>query len=234
MRPTQQSRDNKADTLARAGRRKAHDMLWPVMAQIAILQPADKHALRVEQTGFADFALGRPARRAVGRDQPGLARPPQRSGDRDDNAEHTATGRHRAGAVEDPRRVSLKGVPPLEQPPRDVNGITGDMEPGRTEPRLIAELGRRPLRREPDRANDDREDEEDLAYEESGRCHRSCAGVGAEGSGKFRQRIVTKSHVNQGNHFQCHPRTENRGNYSQMRRRLAKNIRPYFCNRKPL
>ena len=39
------------DALARPGRREAHDMLRSVMAQIAVVQPAEKDAALVMQTG---------------------------------------------------------------------------------------------------------------------------------------------------------------------------------------
>ena len=101
LRPAQQRRDDKPDTLAGSCRREAHDMLRPVVTQITVLEPAKEDAGGVEKTEPVDFALGRPAGRSVGSDQPVLPRPPERTGNRDQDAEDTARRRHRAGPIED-------------------------------------------------------------------------------------------------------------------------------------
>ena len=79
--PRQQRRDDKPDALARAGRREGHDMLGSVMAQILAAEPAEEDAGRPEEPGALDLALVRPARGAIGGDEPVLACPPQRADD---------------------------------------------------------------------------------------------------------------------------------------------------------
>ena len=173
MRPGQKRRNDKTDAFARARRREAHDMLRPVMPKISVLQPTEEHAGRIEEAGFFDFAPGRPARGAVGRHETVLPCAPERSDDGDDDPEHATRRRNDAGAVEEARRIRLEGVPPLKQPPGQIDGIGTEFEPSRTETRLMPELAGNPLRRKPDGADDDPEDEKDLAYEKFGRCHRS-------------------------------------------------------------
>ena len=178
MRPGQKRWDNESDTLARTRRRETHDMLRPVMPQIAPLHRPKEYARGIEQPCLLDLCLRRPARRAVGGDQPVLSRPPERPGDGDDNAEHAAGSRYRAGPVEDRWGIGLVGVPPLEQAPGQIDRIGPKLKPGRTEPRLMPKLSSRPLRREPDHADHDREYSDDMADKELGWSHRSLAVLG--------------------------------------------------------
>ena len=160
--PGQQRRQDKADALARAGRGEAHDMLGAVMAQIGVADAAEKDALRLEQAGAGDFLDGRPARRAIGRDQRVLPRAPDRVQDREQRARNAAAGRDRAGLLEHMRRIGVIDVPPFEQPPRQIDGKARHGEPGGTQRRLMAERRRCPLRRAPDRSEHDREHRDDL------------------------------------------------------------------------
>src|SRR3546814_13521964 len=75
--PAQQRRDNEPDALPAAGRGKSHDMLGAVVAQIAAVLAADKDTRLARQASPIDLAVGRPARRTLGRDVALLARPPR-------------------------------------------------------------------------------------------------------------------------------------------------------------
>ena len=59
--PGQQRRNDEPDALARSGRREGHDMFRPVMAQIAVAEPAEKHAGRPEQSGGVDLVAWSPS-----------------------------------------------------------------------------------------------------------------------------------------------------------------------------
>ncbi len=50
MWPGKKSGDNKADTLARPGRRKGHDMVGAVMAEIGALGLSQEHASWFQET----------------------------------------------------------------------------------------------------------------------------------------------------------------------------------------
>ena len=64
MRPGEQGWDNKAHTLAGSGRRKGHDMIGTVMAEIAVLGLAEEDAGGLQQSGLAQVLAFCPARRA--------------------------------------------------------------------------------------------------------------------------------------------------------------------------
>src|SRR5688572_7610403 len=112
--PGQKRRNHEAHALARASRRKSHDVLRPVMAQIAIFQLAEKDPCRPKKPYLFDLPPRGPARGAVCRDQTALPCPPKRAGN-GGGASHEATGcSHRTGLVENLRCISLELEPPRE------------------------------------------------------------------------------------------------------------------------
>ena len=75
-RPGQQRRDDEADALARAGRREAQHMLRPVVAKIVVGITTEHHPIGTKQPGSLHFRRIGPARRTIGLDLLGFARPP--------------------------------------------------------------------------------------------------------------------------------------------------------------
>ena len=67
----EQGGDHQADALARARRCEGQHVLGAFMAQVLRLEQAEEHASWPRQSGLAHLIRG-PARRAVGRDLPGL------------------------------------------------------------------------------------------------------------------------------------------------------------------
>ena len=161
--PGQQGRNDKADALARARRCKGHHMLGTLVAEIPVAEPPEEDARGLEQPGPLDLLPARPARRAVGGDEPVLPCPPQRPDDGNGDAREPARSCDHTGLVEDRRRISVVGVPPLEEAPGVIDRPGEDHEPGQAESRLVGELGRGPLGRHPQAANHHREDDQDLA-----------------------------------------------------------------------
>ena len=169
--PGEQRRDDQADALAGARRCEGHHMLGTVVAEIPVAEPPEEDARGMEQPGPLDLLPARPARRAVGGDEPVLPGAPQRADDGDDDARKSARRCDHAGLVEDRRRIGVVGVPPLEEAPGVIDRPGEDREPGQAEPRLVGELGRGPLGRHPQAADHHREDDQDLAEEELGGGH---------------------------------------------------------------
>jgi hypothetical protein len=138
-------------------------MLWTVMAEIIVVEATKKDALCQDQAGVDYLPRRRPPRRAVGRDQLILSRAPDGIDDRKQRARNSAACGHGASTLENLGRVGLVGKPPLKQPPRQVDRIARQREPGRAKAVLIAERAGRPLRRAPRRGDDDAEHNGDLA-----------------------------------------------------------------------
>ena len=114
------------------------------------------------------LVLRRPARRAIGRNDLGFPRPPDRHSYRDGDRCEAAGGGDRRALDEDGRRISVVVVPPPEEGRRHIDRRSHNLEPGRAKLRLEAEPPRGPLRRGPHRREHDREDDEDLAPEDLG------------------------------------------------------------------
>ena len=74
--PRQQSRHHQTNALARPRRRKGHDMLGSLMTQIMVAMAAEHDAGRLIQSRPPNIPGTRPARGAIGRHLPGLARAP--------------------------------------------------------------------------------------------------------------------------------------------------------------
>ena len=148
-RPRKQRRHHQADTLAGSPGREGHHMLGAFVAQVVAIFTAQENAGRAGQPGAADFNGQRPACRAVGRDQLGLPGAPHRHGDGQRGAGEAAARCDGAAAQEDVGRIGIEEVPPLEQPPRVIDGRAIQVEPRRTEAHLIPQCRRRPLRGAP-------------------------------------------------------------------------------------
>src|SRR5208283_2523938 len=98
--PGEQRRNDKSDALAGTGWRETEHMLRPFVTQIIASEASKHNAILAEQTAGAHFVRRRPARRAIGDDALGFARPRDRHGDRRrDRGE--AAGRGDAGAFEE-------------------------------------------------------------------------------------------------------------------------------------
>src|SRR3546814_6514874 len=118
---------------------------------------------------FGDFAIGRPARRPIGRDMARLTCAPERSRDRTRASKEAARGGDRPRSVENLGRIGLEMIPPGEERPWLVDGRVEQSEPGRTEFRLIDERRGAILSRAPDAEDHDQEDDEYLAEQQPDR-----------------------------------------------------------------
>ena len=171
-RPGQERRDDEADAFARSRRREAQHMLRPIVAQIAALVAAQHDAIgSAESSGF-DLLRLRPAGRAVGLGILRLAGAPDGHADRDSRGDDPTRCGDVGSLDEDVGRVGVVGVPPPEEGRRKVEREMQQLEPRVAELWLEAEAPGRPLRRAPDRQQDDRKDGDDLAPENLGRGHR--------------------------------------------------------------
>ncbi len=169
--PGEQRRNDKADALAGAGRRETEHMLRPFVTQVTARQASKHNAILAEQTRRAHLVRRRPARRAVGDDAFGFARPRDRHGDRRrDRGE--AAGRGDGGAFdEDLWRIGVEMIPPPKEGRRHINWQCSQLEPSWPELRLKPQPPSGPLRRAPGRGEHDRKDDEDCAPEDSRRRH---------------------------------------------------------------
>ena len=170
--PRQQGRDDQAHALARAGRRKGHDMLRAVMAQVTLAQHAEHDTGIAMEAGALDLAGIGPARRAIGGDLARLARAPQGAEDRRAAANETAGAGEHPCLVENARGIGIVMVPPAKQRPGAVDRQVVQPKPRHAQLGLIGQHRRRPLGRRPDPGNDDAEDNKDLADEQFGGGHR--------------------------------------------------------------
>ena len=116
--PAEQRGHDQAHPLAASGWRKGHDMLWPVVAKVAVMDAPQKRAGITQQAGTFHLAILGPARRTIGGDVALLARAPQRAEYRRAASHESARGRQRAGLGKDMGRISIVMVPPREQRPR--------------------------------------------------------------------------------------------------------------------
>src|SRR3546814_5156331 len=87
-------------------------MLGAVVAQIAAVLAADKDTRLARQASPTDLAVGRPARRTIGRDVTRLARAPSRPVDGGLAAQKSGRPRQRPRSVEYLRRIRLILIPP--------------------------------------------------------------------------------------------------------------------------
>ena len=143
------------------------------MPEIAVAKPAKKDAALAEQAGGLGFMQRSPMRRTIGRDVAVLSRAPQRASHRGGAPHESAGAGDRAGAIEDMRRVSVEVIPPQENCPWAIDGNAVDHCPWHAEFGLVCEFCSRPLRRQPDAREHDREHDEDLSDEQLGRGHAS-------------------------------------------------------------
>lgn len=81
---------------------------------------------------------------------------------------------------------------------------------------------RRPLRRAPERAEDDPEDKKDLANEKLGRSHRFRAGSIGRGARRSWHKIATKSILIQWVRFQRDPTESPNGSSAQLKHTVSK------------
>ena len=192
LRPGQQRRHHEAHALARAGRRKAQDMLGTIMAQIVVPQFAEQHAVWREQPGCSCLFPGCPAGRAVGDDPLCLTRPPDRHGDGGDDGDDSAGGRDVRAVQEHARGVGVIGEPPPEKCRGQINWEPGRAPPWAAQFRLKAELPGGPLGRGPDRHDDDAEHDDDLKPKDFGAGHR----LSIVGNGAVRQPSASMASLN--------------------------------------
>src|SRR5262245_48622220 len=112
--PAKQGRDDQPDAFAGTRRRKRHDMLGAVVAQIAPVERSEERTGIVEQPGRRDVAPRGPPRRAIGGDVTLLARTPQRPANRSRAADKSASACDGASPVEYVRCIGIKVIPPCE------------------------------------------------------------------------------------------------------------------------
>src|SRR5882672_9639303 len=84
-RPGEKRWNDEADTFAGPGGRETQHVLRSVVTKVVAVELAQHHAIRTEKSGGSHVHRFGPARRAVGLDILGLARPPDRHTDRDRN-----------------------------------------------------------------------------------------------------------------------------------------------------
>lgn len=101
------------------------------MPQVLAVVLAEEHAGRLREASLANVIRVRPACRAVGRNQPRLARAPDRHTDGDHHRQQATAARDGAAGIEHARRVGIEEEPPLEQFPRVVDRCAEKIEPGR-------------------------------------------------------------------------------------------------------
>ena len=169
--PGEERRHDQADALAAPGGRERHDMLGAVVPKIGAAQGAQQDAGVPEQPRVPDLPLGSPAGGAVGSDPRGLARAPERSGDRGAAPQEPARCGQGSRLVEHRGRIGLIMVPPAEEGPRPVNGHVPGHEPRQSELGLVAQHRRGPLGRRPHAEQNDGEDDQELTDQKPGRRH---------------------------------------------------------------
>jgi len=103
------------------------------MAQVLLAMQAEEHARRLVKARLVDVLRIGPAGRAVGRDQLGLARAPDRHADGNYHRDQAAACGNGTARVEDMRRVGVEEEPPLEQAPGVVDRRTEEVEPRRAQ-----------------------------------------------------------------------------------------------------
>src|SRR5215831_14383685 len=136
------------------------------MAQIVPSMAAEDDTVRAEQSGRADFLFCGPARRTIGLDVLGLARPQDRQGDGERDGDESPGCRDVRSFDEYRGRIRVVGIPPPKERRRIIDRhALRQLEPGLPELRLITELPSRPLRCRPGRRQHDGQDERDLTPE---------------------------------------------------------------------
>ncbi len=130
-RPGKQRRHHQTDAFARARGRKGQDVFRAFVAQVLAIVLAEEHPGRLCEAGSTNVLRVRPACRAVGRNQPRLARAPDRHTDGDHHRQQAAAARDGAAGIEHAGRVGIEEEPPLEQFPRVVDRRAKKIEPGR-------------------------------------------------------------------------------------------------------
>ena len=81
-RPGQQRGNDKADTFAGPGGCETQHVLWSIMTKVVAVELTQHYAIGTEKSGRFHLLDAGPARRAIGLDILGLARPPHRHADR--------------------------------------------------------------------------------------------------------------------------------------------------------
>ncbi|MCY1495380.1 hypothetical protein D9M68_292810 [compost metagenome] len=170
-RPGEEGGDYQADTFARARRCEGQHMLRTFMAQVLPLEQAKEYPRRLGQPGAAHLIRLGPACRPVGRNLPSLARPPEGHADSHRQGQQAAAGGDAATDVENVRRIGIEEKPPLEQTPRVIDGHAQPFEPGRSQARLVAKRGGRPLRGTPDPGKGNGQHHQHLAVQHRRRLH---------------------------------------------------------------
>ena len=164
-RPGEQSGHDEPHALARPCRCETENMFGAVMPQIVASEPAQHDPFAPEHPGSTNLAPARPSRRTIGLGLLPFAGAPYRHGNRDDDGGEPARRCNQRPLVEDRRRIGVEGEPPPEEGRRRIDGIIAKAEPGFAEFGLEGERRRRPLRRAPDRQEDDQKHGRNLAPE---------------------------------------------------------------------
>src|SRR3546814_4950342 len=114
MRIRDWSSDVCSSDLAAARRSEGHDMLGPVVPEIATVMTTENGARVAEQSGAFHLANLGPARGAVGGDMALLPGGPERAEERGGAADEDEGAGERARRVEDVRRVGVVAIPHRE------------------------------------------------------------------------------------------------------------------------
>src|SRR6185437_2031500 len=83
MRPSQESRDDKADALPGSGRRKTEHVFWTIVSEIVAVKTTEHDSVRPKKSSAPNFSSIGPARRAICRDMLGFFGAPNREEDGD-------------------------------------------------------------------------------------------------------------------------------------------------------
>ncbi|MNM72962.1 hypothetical protein D3C81_846750 [compost metagenome] len=169
------------------------------MAQVLVAVKAEKDPGRLGQPSLADVGGISPARRAVGRDQLGLPRAPDRHGDGNAHGDHAAGAGNGAAGVEDLRCIGAEKEPPLKQHPRVVDRRAKEVEPGRAKAYLIAKGRCCPLCGAPHAGDHDAEHYGDLTEQHVRPLHDLASDVScADTSSKTAHMRTARSRISAG------------------------------------
>ena len=159
------------------------------MAKVLAFPLPEKDPIILQQPCFANIAFIGPTGRSISCDIAFVSAAPNRSDHCRNGAEQPAACRNHSRFGEDLRRVSLVGVPPLEQAPGFVDWKLEYYKPGRPQSRLKAKLIGRPLGRAPERPDYNGEDHDDLTDQNFCRGHRGLTGIS-----NMRRNLLERGH----------------------------------------
>ncbi len=146
-------------------------MLGAVVAQIVVLEATEHDPAVLQQSAPLDFGRDGPSRRPEGFSMLGLARPPDRQRDCNDDGQGSAGRGDEAAGLEYAGGVGVIFEPPAVKGEWRIQGPPGDAFEGRAELGLKSEMPRCPFGGGPTRQKRGGQYENDLSPKQSGRWH---------------------------------------------------------------